>query len=131
MDSNVISSLTALKNVHNEIQGIQNEIKQFKNRFKDRLIDLKKQQHDIETTVIKYLEKNNEPGIQYQNQLYLLTNDNGKTRIKKEDALIEFFKKYNIQNPNIALEEVKKIFPIRSKKNGDETSKKIKIKPLS
>lgn len=131
MDSNVISSLTALKNVHNEIQGIQNEIKQFKNRFKDRLIDLKKQQHDIETTVIKYLEKNNEPGIQYQNQLYLLTNDNGKTRLKKEDALIEFFKKYNIQNPNIALEEVKKIFPIRSKKNGDETSKKIKIKPLS
>lgn len=131
MDSNVISSLTALKNVHNEIQGIQNEIKQFKNRFKDRLIDLKKQQQDIETTVIKYLEKNNEPGIQYQNQLYLLTNDNGKTRLKKEDALIEFFKKYNIQNPNIALEEVKKIFPIRSKKNGDETSKKIKIKPLS
>jgi hypothetical protein len=131
MDSNVISSLTALKNVHNEIQGIQNEIKQFKNRFKDRLIDLKKQQHEIETTVIKYLEKNNEPGIQYQNQLYLLTNDNGKTRLKKEDALIEFFKKYNIQNPNIALEEVKKIFPIRSKKNGEETSKKIKIKPLS
>lgn len=131
MDSNVISSLTALKNVHNEIQGIQNEIKQFKNRFKDRLIDLKKQQQDIETTVIKYLEKNNEPGIQYQNQLYLLTNDNGKTRLKKEDALIEFFKKYNIQNPNIALEEVKKIFPIRSKKNGVETSKKIKIKPLS
>ena len=131
MDSNVISSLTALKNVHNEIQGIQNEIKQFKNRFKDRLIDLKKQQHEIETTVIKYLEKNNEPGIQYQNQLYLLTSDNGKTRLKKEDALIEFFKKYNIQNPNIALEEVKKIFPTRSKKNGDETSKKIKIKPLS
>jgi small-conductance mechanosensitive channel len=127
--SQILSQLVAFKNVHTEIEGIQNEIKKLKSRLKPRLDDLKKRYKELETNLISHLEKNNEPGIQYQDSVFLLSDKtpSSKRRINKEDAMIELFKKYNIQNPSIALEEVRKIFPIRESKK-DDCTKKIQVK---
>lgn len=128
-NSQVISQLVAFKNVHSEIEGIQNEIKQLRIRMKPRLDELRTQYKKLENILIEYLEKNNEPGIQYQDQVFMLLDkaEKSKKKIDKNEAVIALLKKYNVQNPNVALEEVRKIFPIRSTKTVDST-KSIKVK---
>lgn len=130
MDSQIISALTALKNVHNELESIQNELKQIRTRFKPRVTTLKQQQTELQSIIVEYLEAHSEPGIQFQDRLYMLVDpvDSTKKRPAKEDALIALFKKMNVQNPNIALEEVRKIFPIRSPRTPVVPSKTIKVK---
>lgn len=126
----LISSLIAFRNIHTEIQGIEMEIKKLKMRLKPRLDELKKGYGELEKIIIEHLEKNNEPGIQYQDLLFLLNEKNPQAtkKINKEDALITLLKKYNVQNPTIALEEVRKIFPIRATKTDSGTKKTIKLK---
>lgn len=126
----LISSLVAFRNIHNEIQGIDMEIKKLKLRLKPRLDELKKGYGELERIIIEHLEKNNEPGIQYQDLLFLLNEKKPQEnkKINKEDALIILLKKYNVQNPTIALEEVRKIFPIRATKTDSASKKSIKLK---
>lgn len=126
----LISSLIAFRNIHTEIQGIEMEIKKLKLRLKPRLDELKKGYGELEKIIIEHLEKNNEPGIQYQDLLFLLNEKKPQEnkKINKEDALIILLKKYNVQNPTIALEEVRKIFPIRATKTDSASKKSIKLK---
>lgn len=125
----LLSSLITFKNIHTEIQGIEMEIKNLKMRLKPRLDELKKHYAASEKIIIEHLEKNNEPGIQYQDLLFLLNEKKSPPLNKnKEDALIDLLKKYNVQNPTIALEEVRKIFPIRSSKTESVPKKCIKVK---
>lgn len=132
MENEIVSQLIMFKNIHNEMEGIQNEIKKLKLKMKPRLDELKNQRQKLEQQLILYLEKNNEPGIQYQDQLFILSDkSNGKgakTRVNKEEALVALFKKYNVQNPTIAVEEIRKIFPIRNIKKDSDDTKTIVIK---
>ena len=128
----LISSLIAFRNIHTEIQGIETEIKNVKMRLKPRLDELKTSYMELERIIVEHLEKNNEPGVQYQNMLFLLDEKKPQeTRQKKEEAIISFLKKHNVQNPTIALEEVRKIFPTRSSKTESTMKKKtVKIKKM-
>lgn len=125
----LIPILIEYKKIIDEWNGIQNDIKQYRMQFKNRLNELQNKKNNFEDMILKYLENTKEPGIKYQDCLFI--KDQKKIVIKdKESEILNILQKYNVQNPSFAMEDVKKIIKFRKKKNNNKPFS-IKLKKIS
>ena len=125
----LIPILVEYKKIIDECNGIHHDIKQYRLQFKNRLNELQIKRNNFEEKIIRYLENTKEPGIKYQDCLFI--KDQKKLNITdKETQILNVLQKYNAQNPSFALEDFKKIVKFRKKKENNKPFS-IKLKKIS
>jgi hypothetical protein len=72
-----------------ETKQIQQEIKNFRDRFANRLKELKKQQDGLEKLILEFMDKNQHPGIRDQDTTIMSKAVRSKQSIKARKEKIE------------------------------------------
>ena len=72
-----------------ETKQIQQEIKNFRDRFANRLQELKKQQDGLEKLILEFMDKNQHPGIRDQDTTIMSKAVRSKQSIKARKEKIE------------------------------------------
>lgn len=72
-----------------ETKQIQQEIKNFRDRFANRLKELKKQQEGLEKLILEFMDKNQHPGIRDQDTTIMSKAVRSKQSIKARKEKIE------------------------------------------
>lgn len=66
MSAEVISYMVEYKNILKELNGLQQEIIKLRNTLKPRIQTLTKEKVKYEKIILEYLEKQQDPGIKFQ-----------------------------------------------------------------
>lgn len=109
----------------NELNNLNIEIK----RLSKTLHTLRVRKGEVEKRITEFLVAKDQPGVKYQG-VAILSQDKVKhvykpKKAKNEDC-IEVLKKYGVNNPDVALNEV-----LTAMKGEETTTKKLKIQKLT
>ena len=77
------------KEVNTEIQGIVKDIKEYRNRFRSRLDQLKTESEEFEKIILEFMEKYKHPGIRDQDTTIMKQEKKIKPSIKTKTSEVE------------------------------------------
>jgi len=125
-DESVLPIVRDYKENFMEQQAILNEIKQYKKRYDKRLKEIKERLSVLERDLIEYMEKNDHPGLRFQ-EVILLKEDkkSKKNRRVQEEEIQNIMHKYSIDPHQSLYREVIQSLQSGSVQSGD---KKLKLK---
>jgi len=125
-DESVLPIVRDYKENFMEQQAILNEIKQYKKRYEKRLKEIKERLSVLERDLIEYMDKNDHPGLRFQ-EVILLKEDkkSKKNRRLQEEELQNIMHKYSIDPHQSLYREVIQCIQSGSVQSGN---KKLKLK---
>ena len=109
-DENILGHITDFKESHDEYDTIMKEIRDYRNKYKQRLEQLKKNMEKKEKIILEYMKLNNHPGLNYKgNLLTMLTVQQGKrtSTKKRTEEIQKILSKYQITPTNPLYNELK------------------------
>jgi hypothetical protein len=113
LDQNIISYIMEYKKISKELNALKNEIKQYRNRLKPRILELEKNKKKFSDDILKYLNDHNDPAVQFQDTIFVKdVHKKFPSKEEKQNQLDMIAEKYNIST--VILEDLKKA--IRPKK---------------
>tara|TARA_Y100000590_G_C15263962_1_gene842362 strand:- start:113 stop:472 length:360 start_codon:yes stop_codon:yes gene_type:complete len=116
--------------ISNTIAELKNLNAEIKHRAK-ALRELRKKKRDLEATILKFLNNNNQTGVKYRNELAIMKEVKKKCNRKyqkpsnRHAAATELLKKYGIQNSSELATEI-----INAMRGPKEESEVLKIKTI-
>lgn len=109
-DENILGHITDFKESHDEYDTIMKEIRDYRNKYKQRLEQLKKNMEKKEKIILEYMKTNNHPGLNYKgNLITMLTVQQGKrtSAKKRTEEIQKILSKYQITPTNPLYNELK------------------------
>lgn len=109
-DENILGHITDFKESHDEYDTIMKEIRDYRNKYKQRLEQLKKNMEKKEKIILEYMKTNNHPGLNYKgNLITMLTVQQGKrtSTKKRTEEIQKILSKYQITPTNPLYNELK------------------------
>jgi hypothetical protein len=123
-DQSIISYIIEYKKISKELDALKNEMKEYRNRLKPRLLELEKNKQKMSDEILKYLNEHNDPAIQFEDKIYLKSvGKKYPSKEEKKNKLDMIVEKYNISSQ--ILEDIKNA--IRPKKIINENELTLKI----
>jgi predicted phage gp36 major capsid-like protein len=77
------------KEVNTEMQGIMNDIKEYRNRFRSRQEQLKSESEQLEKIILEFMEKYKHPGIRDQDTTIMKQDKKIKASAKTKTSEVE------------------------------------------
>lgn len=122
MNDKITKVLEKYYELHTEKTQILNEIKNVKNSYKKNLVYIDKQMGIYSNEILKYLEDNNLPGVEYRKLNFVAENRKiRKSQKEKKTQIMNLLDKYNIFQTHPLRNEIENIDSLKP------TIKKIKI----
>jgi cell division septum initiation protein DivIVA len=85
------------KEIRTETQEILHDIREYRQQFKGRLTQLKKESEDLEREILQFMEKHHHPGIRDQNTTIMKQEKKIKQTLKAKTSEVEsILNKYNV-----------------------------------
>lgn len=109
-DENILGHITDFKESHDEYNIIMKEIRDYRNKYKQRLEELKKNIQKKEKIIMEYMKTNNHPGLNYKgNLITMLTIQQGRrvSTKKRTEEIQKILSKYQITSSNPLYNELK------------------------
>lgn len=109
-DENILGHITDFKESHDEYSIIMKEIRDYRNKYKQRLEELKKNMDKKEKIIMEYMKTNNHPGLNYKgNLITMLTIQQGRrvSTKKRTEEIQKILSKYQITPSNPLYNELK------------------------
>ena len=109
-DENILGHITDFKECLDEHDIIMREIREYRNKYKQRLEELKKNMDKKEKIIMDYMKTNNHPGLNYKgNLITLLTVQQGKrsSAKKRTEEIQKILSKYQITPSNPLYNDLK------------------------
>ena len=126
--SEMISYAMEYKNIVKEMDGLNNDIKKYRQRLKPRILELQKEKEKYEKIILEYLEKQDDPGFKYQDIVFYKEPQKKYTPSKeREEQLQSILNENNILDTNI-VNKIKGL--LKTKKVVDDTTFTLKVKKL-
>lgn len=122
MNDKITKVLEKYHELHSEKTEILNEIKNVKNSYKKNLVYIDKQMTIYSNEILKYLEENNLPGVEYRKLNFIAESRKiRKSQKEKKSQMMSLLDKYNIYQTHPLRNEIENMDNIKP------TIKKIKI----
>lgn len=109
-DENILGHITDFKESHDEYGIIMKEIRDYRNKYKQRLEQLKSNMEKKEKIIMEYMKTNNHPGLNYKgNLIRMITVQEGKrySTKKRTEEIQKILSKYQITPSNPLYNELK------------------------
>lgn len=109
-DENILGHITDFKEFHDEYGIIMKEIRDYRNKYKQRLEQLKSNMEKKEKIIMEYMKTNNHPGLNYKgNLIRMITVQQGKrySTKKRTEEIQKILSKYQITPSNPLYNELK------------------------
>lgn len=124
----IVEYVIEYKKAVKEITALQNEIRQLRQRLKPRLTKLMQDKQKYEDMILKHLEKQNDPGIKFQDVvLYKEPKKVYQPQRNRDEKLAEILGQHNIRDPQV-IGQVAKL--LKREKVVDASQYTLKVKPL-
>lgn len=122
MNNNITKILEQYYELHNEKTKILNEIKNVRNSYKKNLKYIDDKMFVYSNEIIRYLEENNLPGVEYKKLNFIAESKKvRKSQKEKKTQIMNLLDKYNIFQTHPLRNEIENMENIKP------TVKKIKI----
>lgn len=122
MNSNITKVLEQYYELHNEKTKILNEIKNVRNSYKKNLAYIEKKMSLYSNDILRYLEENNLPGVEYKKLNFVAESRKVRNSQKqKKTQIMNLLDKYNIFQTHPLRNEIENMDNLKP------TIKKIKI----
>jgi len=123
----ILKFMTSYKEDYDELQKINQDIKNYRMQFEKRIKELKAKMDQKGEHIIDYMKKHNHPGIRYNNLNFVAEQKTHRVSKKKQQEQLDLLlSKYQISRVNPLYHELKRTL------SGNETQStsnmKLKIK---
>lgn len=126
-DDKILKVITNYKEDYDELQKINNDIKNYRMKFDKRIKSLKADMDKKGSVIIDYMKKHNHPGIKYNNMNFVAeTKTHRVSKKKQEEQLDLLLSKYQISKINPLYHELKRTFSGNISETTSNTKLKIK-----
>lgn len=126
--SEIIEYVVEYKNIMKELDALKKEIQMLRNRLRPRMTKLTKDKEKFEHIILEHLEKQQDPGLKFQDTIiYKEHRKFYPPKKEKDERLSQLLVDYNIKDPKF-LEQVANI--MKAKKVIDESRFTLKMKTL-
>jgi hypothetical protein len=124
----IIEYVVEYRKIVKELDGLKKEIQQLRHRLKPRMTKLLQDKEKFETIILQHLEKQQDPGLKFQDTIiYKEPRKFIQPKKEKDDKLTQLLLSYNVNDPNL-VKEVTDL--MRSKKIIDQSRFILKMKSL-
>lgn len=124
----IVEYVIEYKKAMKEIDALQNEIRQLRQRLKPRLTKLTKDKQKYEEMILAHLEQQNDPGIKFQDiVIYKEPKKVYQPQRSRDEKLTQILQQNNIRDPQV-LNEVMRI--LKREKVVDAGQYTLKVKPI-
>ena len=125
-DEKLLRSMTNYKEDYDELQKINQDIKNYRMKFEKRIKELKQSMEKKGEFIVDYMKKHNHPGIRYNNLNFVTeTKTHRISKKKQEEQLDLLLSKYQISKVNPLYHELKRTL---SGSPDNSTNMRLKIK---
>ena len=125
-DEKLLRSMTNYKEDYDELQKINQDIKNYRMKFDKRIKELKQSMDKKGEFIVDYMKKHNHPGIRYNNLNFVTeTKTHRISKKKQEEQLDLLLSKYQISKVNPLYHELKRTL---SGSPDNSTNMRLKIK---
>ena len=125
-DEKLLRSMTNYKEDYDELQKINQDIKNYRMKFEKRIKELKQSMDKKGEFIVDYMKKHNHPGIRYNNLNFVTeTKTHRISKKKQEEQLDLLLSKYQISKVNPLYHELKRTL---SGSPDNSTNMRLKIK---
>jgi hypothetical protein len=112
-DDNILGIITEFKEVLDEYNNIQADIKDYRKKYNKRIKELKEDMGKKEKIIMEYMKINNHPGLNYKGTLITMLKIQQGNRVsskKKQEQMSAIFNKYQITPSNPLYEDLRQTF---------------------
>ena len=100
MEENIVSLVSAYKDLYMENKTIHHEINLFKKKFNPRIKEIKKKMASLEKDLLRFMNDNNHPGIRFQDIILLPSTKSQRSKKNVSDSSLQHVQsvlhKYNV-----------------------------------
>lgn len=126
MSAEIIEYVIEYRNIIKELNGLNMEIQNLRKKLKPRMDKLKKSKEKFEEIILKHLERQNDPGLKYQDMvLYKEPKKSYQHKDERQERLTQLLQQYNITDNKI-IEKVMEVTKARKVINDDKFVLKLK-----
>lgn len=128
MSAPILEYVIEYKKIVKEVEALQNEIRQLRLRLKPRMTKLMKEKEKYEEHILKYLERQNDPGIKFQDiVLYKEPKKVYQPKQYRNDRLVEILEQHNVRDPQVVDQVMR---ALKRERVVDSSKYTLKVKPL-
>ena len=126
-DDKVLKYITGYKEDYDELQKINQDIKNYRLKFEKRIKQLKEDMDKKGEVIIKYMKEHNHPGIKYNNLNFVAESKIHRISKKKQDEQLDLLlSKYQISKINPLYHDLKRT--LSGNKTETTSNMRLKIK---
>lgn len=126
MSQPIIEYVIEYKKAIKEIDALQNEIRQLRQRLKPRLTKLMKDKQKFEQMILEHLEKQNDPGIKFQDiVIYKEPKKIYQPQQSRNEKLSQILQQHNIRDPEV-VGDVMRVLKREKVVDGNQYTLKVK-----